>query len=167
MEARKLKEPPATEITQISPWDELTPEDQRPENFNSLRMPRVLLSSSFEVPLAQNPGPGWTAWGGAARTSFSGRDSEVSIDGGVTTATLGVDRAWDRVLLGLALGRSTGDGSYSSGDTRGDLKSSITSAHPYLRFSLNDRLSAWTLLGYGKGELTLTHGAGGERTDMK
>ena len=162
-----LKEPPSPEITQASPWDELVPEDQRPEGFNSLRMREFLLSSSFEVPLAQNPGPGWTAWGGAARTSFSGSDSEVSIDGDVTTATLGVDRAWDRVLLGLALARSTGDGSYSSGDIRGDLKSSITSAHPYLRFSLNDRLSAWTLLGYGKGELTLTHGGGEERTDIE
>ena len=167
----ELKEPPAPEITQTSPWDELVPEDRRPENFNSLRMREFLLSSSFEVSLAQNatrnPGPGWTAWGGAARTSFSGRDSDLSIDGDVTTATLGVDRAWDRVLLGLALGRSTGDGSYDSGDIRGDLKSSITSAHPYLRFSLNDRLSAWTLLGYGKGELTLTHGGGEERTDIE
>ena len=163
----ELKEPPATAITEISPWDELTPEDRRPENFSSLRVREFLLSSSFEVPLAQNPGPGWTAWGGAARTSFSGSDSEVSIDGDVTTATLGVDRAWDRVLLGLALARSTGEGSYGSGDMRGDLKSSITSAHPYLRFSLSDRLSAWTLLGYGKGELTLTHGAGEERTDIE
>ena len=171
----ELKEPPAPEITQASPWDELVPEDQRPENLRSLRMREFLLSSSFELPLAQNatqdPGPGWTAWGGAAQTRFSGRDSgrdsEVSIDGDVTTATLGVDRAWDRVLLGLALARSTGDGSYSTGDIRGDLKSSITSAHPYLRFSLSDRLSAWTLLGYGKGELTLTLGAGEERTDIE
>ena len=167
----ELKEPPATEITQASPWDELTPEDQRPENLRNLRVREFLLSSSFEVSLAQNatrnPGPGWTAWGGAARTSFSGRDSDLSIDGDVTTATLGVDRAWDRVLLGLALARSTGDGSYNSGDIRGDLKSSITSAHPYLRFSLNDRLSAWTLLGYGKGELTLTHSGGEERTDIE
>ncbi len=167
----ELKEPPATEITEISPWDELVPEDRRPENFNSLRMREFLLSSSFEVSLAQNatqnPGPGWTAWGGAARTSFSGRDSDLSIDGDVTTATLGVDRAWDRVLLGLALARSTGDGSYNSGDIKGDLKSSITSAHPYLRFSLNDRLSAWTLLGYGKGELTLTYEGGGEKTDIE
>jgi hypothetical protein len=36
----------------------------------------------------------------------------------VTTATLGVDRAWDRVLLGLALARSTGDGSYIGADPR-------------------------------------------------
>ena len=167
----ELRQPPAPEITQASPWDELVPEDRRPENFNSLRMREFLLSSSFEVPLAQNatqdPGPGWTAWGGAARTSFSGRDSEVSIDGDVTTATLGVDRAWDRVLLGLALARSTGDGSYGAGDIKGDLKSSITSAHPYLRFSLNDRLSAWTLLGYGRGELTLTHGGGEKKTDLE
>ena len=167
----ELKEPLAPAITEISPWDELVPEDRRPENFNSLRMREFLLSSSFEVSLAQNatqnPGPGWTAWGGAARTSFSGRDSDLSIDGDVTTATLGVDRAWDRVLLGLALARSTGDGSYNSGDIRGDLKSSITSAHPYLRFSLNDRLSAWTLLGYGKGELTLTYEGGGEKTDIE
>ena len=167
----ELKEPPAPKITEVSPWDELTPEDQRPEGFSSLRMREFLLSSSFEVPLAQNatqnPGPGWTAWGGAARTSFSGRDSDLSIDGDVTTATLGVDRAWDRLITGVALARSTGDGSYGRGDIRGDLKSSITSAHPYLRFSLNDRLSAWTLLGYGRGELTLIHSAGEEKTDIE
>ena len=166
-----LKEPPAPEITQASPWDELTPEDQRPENSRNLRVSEFLLSSSFEVSLAQNAtrdhGPGWTAWGGAARTSFSGSDSDLSIDGDVTTATLGVDRAWDRLITGVALARSTGDGSYSTGDIKGDLKSSITSAHPYLRFSINDRLSAWTLLGYGKGELTLTHSGGEERTDIE
>ena len=164
-----LKKSPAPEITQASPWDELTPEDRRPEGSSSLRMREFLLSSSFEVSLAENenPEPGWTAWGGAARTSFSGQDSDLSIDGDVTTATLGVDRAWDRLITGLALARSTGEGSYSSGDMRGDLKSSITSAHPYLRFSINDRLSAWTLLGYGKGELTLAHGAGEERTDIE
>ncbi len=168
---KELRQPPSPEITEISPWDELVPEDQRPENLRSLRVREFLLSSSFELPLAQNatqnPGSGWTAWGGAAQTRFSGRDSEVSIDGDVTTATLGVDRAWNRLLAGLALARSTGDGSYNAGDIRGDLKSSITSAHPYLRFSLNDRLSVWTLLGYGKGELTLTHGGGEERTDIE
>ena len=75
----------------------------RPEDLRNLRVREFLLSSSFEVPLAQNatrdPGPGWTAWGGAARTSFSGQDSDLSIDGDVTTATLGVDRAWDRLML--------------------------------------------------------------------
>ena len=50
----ELKEPLAPEITQASPWDELVPEDRRPENFNSLRMREFLLSSSFEVSLAQN-----------------------------------------------------------------------------------------------------------------
>ena len=162
-----MRKSPDLQVTEPSPWDELIPEDRRPENLRSLRVREFLLSSSFEVPLARNPGPGWTAWGGAARTSFSGRDSEVSIDGDVTTATLGVDRAWDRLITGVALARSTGDGSYNAGEMRGDLKSSITSAHPYLRFSLNDRLSAWTLLGYGKGELTLTHGGGGEKTDIE
>ena len=49
---------------------------------------------------------------------------------------------------------------------RATLESSLTSAHPYLRFESSERLSLWGILGYGAGDLTLEtdgNGTGGSQ----
>ncbi len=38
---------------------------------------------------------------------------------------------------------------------RGELETTLTSIHPYLRYAVNDRLAVWGLFGYGWGELDL------------
>ena len=64
-----------------------------------------------------------TAWGRVAGTTFDGRDGKVSLNGDVLTGTVGVDGEWDRLLAGLAVAHSRGDGSYTmpvaGGDDRG------------------------------------------------
>ena len=80
------------------------------------------------------------------------------------TGTVGVDGEWDRVLAGVAVAHSRGEGGYTmSGlDTRGrgDLENTLTSIHPYLRYAVTDRLAVWGLLGYGWGQLELAQGTG-------
>ena len=75
------------------------------------------------------------------------------------TGTVGVDGEWDRLLAGLAVAHSRGDGSYTmpvaGGDDSGNLEQTLTSIHPYLRYAVNDRLDVWGLFGYGWGELDL------------
>ena len=44
----------------------------------------------------------------------------------------------------------------------GELESTLTSVHPYLRFEVSERLSLWGVLGYGTGDLTLAVDAAGE-----
>ena len=44
----------------------------------------------------------------------------------------------------------------------GELESTLTSVHPYLRFEVSERLSTWGILGYGTGDLTLTVDAAGD-----
>ena len=99
-----------------------------------------------------------------AGTAFDGRDGKVSLDGDVLTGTVGVDGEWDRLLAGLAVAHSRGDGSYTmpvaGGDDSGNLEQTLTSIHPYLRYAVNDRLDVWGLFGYGWGDLTLEQGTG-------
>ncbi len=137
-----------------------------------------LLGSSFRVALKRNEddpaSSRWTAWGNGMASRFDGNADGLDVDGEVTTFTLGADRAWDRWLAGVAVARSSGSGGFadrapgagSSGRGSGDLDSTLTSVHPYVRFALSERLSAWGLLGYGRGKLTLDREHSGTwRTD--
>ena len=66
------------------------------------------------------------------------------------------DAQWNRWRAGLAVARSSGDGSFgaSGGLGAGALSSTLTAVHPYVRFAAGERLSAWGVLGYGTGGLT-------------
>ena len=130
---------------------------------HALNLRQVLLGSSFRLALSGeavgSSSLRLTAWGRVAGTTFDGRDGNLSLDGDVLTGTVGVDGEWDRLLAGLAVAHSRGDGSYSMPGTedrgRGGLENTLTSVHPYLRYAVNDRLAVWGLFGYGWGEWDL------------
>ena len=119
----------------------------------------LLLNSAFH--LVSNPeegvdGPRLSAWGRVATSGFNGREDKLSLDGTVTTATLGVDGAWKRWVTGLLLAYSEGDGSFRHLDVPGgEVSSSLTSVHPYAAYALSDRVRLWGLVGYGSGALQL------------
>ncbi len=147
----------------------------------SLMGRELLLGSSFRLALgggnANSAGTSWTAWGRAAKSRFDGNADGLSLDGDVTTFTLGADAARSRWLAGVALAHSTGEGGYHDHPTRaghpelgsGTLESTLTSVHPYARYRASERLTLWGTLGYGTGDLTLTvkgrDGAPDTRTD--
>ena len=88
------------------------------------------------------------------------------MDGTVTTGFVGFDAEWERLLAGVMISQSEGEGSYRQldpelGDDAGTVESSLTGVYPYARIDLNARVSAWALAGAGSGELTL-HQEGGE-----
>ncbi len=129
----------------------------------NLDLRQVLLGSSFRlnVNAAQaGGGPRLTAWGRFAGTRFASQDGTLSLDGDVLTGTVGVDGEWDRVLAGVAVAHSRGDGGYRSPDDTGELENTLTSLHPYLRYAVTDRLNVWGMLGYGWGQLELEQGTG-------
>ena len=131
----------------------------------------LLLGSSFRLTLGgDGEGAGaadtrWTAWGRAAASRFDGKADGLTLDGDVTTFTLGADAAWSRWLAGMAVSLSEGEGAFrdhaATGDAAhehrgtGTLESSLTSVHPYLRYQASERLSVWGVLGAGSGDLTL------------
>ena len=137
----------------------------------------LLLGSSFVLGFGGDGAEGagtagetaWTAWGRAAASGFDGEADGLSVDGDVTTFTLGADAARGRWLGGVALAHSTGEGGFRDhADTdhvsrgSGELESTLTSVHPYLRFQASERLTLWGVLGYGTGDLALAVDAAGD-----
>ena len=129
----------------------------------------LLSRSSFHFSAAgSNPGDSFALWGRGAMTSFSGDDGALSHDGDVTTGTVGVDFETGETLFGIGMSHSQGDGEFAGSGTGlagGNLDSSLTMFHPYVRVNLNECTSIWGLVGTGSGDLTLTNGAGGATID--
>ena len=137
-----------------------------------------LLGSSFSL-TGQKDGAGGSLafWGRASQASFDGAErgdgTDISLDGTVTTGMLGADYARGKWLVGLALTRSSSEGSYAAiggdpcPDTDGDLcdgavragdgdvEASLTAAIPYAALQVSERLKLWGTAGYGTGEVTL------------
>ena len=126
----------------------------------------VLHGSSFRLQSEgkETGGPGASAWGGMAAGRFETRSDGVATEGEVTTGMVGADVSSGRWLAGGALSHARGKGSFAASAERAEGESEIrlTTVHPYARVRLGERMSAWGLAGYGKGELTLT-APGGER----
>ena len=142
---------------------------------HAVNLRQVLLGSSFRLAFGRDDAGAsslrLTAWGRVAGTTFDGREGDLSLDGDVLTGTVGVDGEWDRLLAGLAVAHSRGDGSFSMPGTdargRGGLESTLTSVHPYLRYAVTDRLAVWGLLGFGTGQMEMELDTGETReTDM-
>ena len=137
--------------------------------FTSPTSRELLTGSSFRLSLSPEANSiggaaadaAWTAWGEAAFTNFDAEDGDLSLDGEVFTGVAAVDWQRDQWLLGLALSHSQGDGSFSAPATdiddavKGTVKSSLTAAHPYMRYRPSPGLEVWGVAGYGRGTMTL------------
>ena len=125
----------------------------------------LLLGSAFH--LAQEGeagGPGFAAWGRVAVGGFDGEApadaGSVRIDGDVTTGVLGADAAWDRLLAGVAVSVSEGEGTFDQpGVDSGTVESTMKVVSPYGRVNLSERVSAWGLVGFGTGDMTIVQAA--------
>ena len=130
----------------------------------------LLIGSSFLVSAAGADEAGaqrrLTAWGRAAATRFDGVADGVSVDGEVATFLVGADAAWNRWLAGVSVAYSVGAGGFGGADGEGgEMDSTLTAVHPYVRYQATDRLSAWGVLGYGGGSLRLETDDSTWRTD--
>ena len=136
--------------------------------------PRELLTgSSFQLTSGADGADGdlVSLWGRGARSSFDGREDDLSLSGEVTGALIGADWTRDRWTAGLMLSHALGEGSYR-GASSGKVESTVTGLYPYGRYEVTDRVTAWGTAGYGAGTLTLKPDEGNSgdgaalRTDM-
>ena len=124
----------------------------------------VIAGRSFAL---TDGGESVSVWGRGAHSRFDGRDGKGSLQGEVTTVTIGADWSSGRLIAGLSLSRSEGRGSYRLDDREDELDSSLTGLYPYLGYEVTDRFSVWGVVGYGDGGLTLTpEGGEGLETDL-
>ena len=98
------------------------------------------------------PGPHWTVWGRHDQQAFGGERSPAArYDGHLRTAYVGFDwRLSERWLAGVAVSRSRGDGDWTFGSSAGRLTTTLTSVHPYLRWS-DGGTTIWATAGSGHG----------------
>ena len=140
-----------------------------------IEMSEFMLASSFHMASAEKmeSGPRWSVWGRGARSNFSGKEDTLSLEGDVTTGTLGVDYERERWLFGVALARSAGEGSFRMSGAceagcAGEVESTLMGVYPYARYRVSERLSLWGALGQGQGDLTLSpEGARHIETDIE
>ena len=109
---------------------------------------------------------GVAIWGSADyRNISSGKNSAVNWDGELFSVHVGSDALLESgLLIGLSASVSRGNFDYSSGNrnTRGQLKTRMTSLHPYLGWMASDRLNLWGTAGYGQGRIEYNNGGFGQ-----
>ena len=135
----------------------------------------ILAGSRFHLRSERrDAGPALSAWGRVATGGFDGEVDDTRIDGTVTTAIAGADVERGRMTAGAAVSYSRGDGEFAatgrlaSDRERGEVESTLTSVHPYLRARLSERTSVWAMAGVGAGKLTLAEKGGTPiRTDIR
>ena len=72
------------------------------------------------------------------------------------TGMIGADAAIDRWLFGAVLAHSEGQGEFTQESAGGgSVRSRLTSLHPFARYTVNERASLWSTVGYGIGDLAL------------
>ena len=144
-----------------SDWNEWDTGMEAWDGAHEMTERELLLGSSFHLTSSERAagGPAFAAWGRVASDGFEADVDDVKVDGDVTTAFIGFDAEWDRMLAGLLLSQSRGEGSYTLhgglGNDGGTVESALTGVYPYARLEMSERVSMWGLAGIGSGELTL------------
>ena len=115
----------------------------------------VLTGSAFSLNRETRQGGILSFWSRGARSHFSGRDGALSLGGDVRTTMFGADYAKGPLVTGLSLSHSRGLGEYA-GVSGGQVASAVTGLYPWLGYRATDRISVWTVAGYGSGGLLLT-----------
>ena len=117
----------------------------------------LLLGSSFALTVGAGDGGGLVSvWGRGAVSRFDGREGDLSLDGEVTSGMIGTDWSRGRVMAGLIVGRSTGEGGYRAASGNGVVSATMIGAYPWGRYALSERVELWGAAGYGQETLTLT-----------
>ena len=113
-----------------------------------------------QVADSARPAVAWSLWGQADVQRYDGGTDEpgsgpagiaADYDGDLRVQYLGLDAELPGWLFGVALGRSQGAGDWNAGSAGGRVSTSMTSVHPYLRWT-RGATSVWTTFGAGRGE---------------
>ena len=130
----------------------------------------LLMQSDFTwTGEADTSGGSYALWGRMAESRFDGSGDGATLDGEVTTGLFGMDFAREDWLAGVAVTHSDADGRYtlSDGAPGGEVEATLDAVTPYGHLRLDASRTAWGVLGFGMGTLTLTPTTGSAaRTDL-
>ena len=120
---------------------------------------RLLQGSSFALNRATSSGGVLSFWSRSAQSQFYGQDGALALNGDVRTSMFGADYSKGRMVTGVSLSHSRGLGRYAGVDS-GQVNSSVTGLYPWIGYKASERVTVWTVAGYGAGGLMLSPRAG-------
>ena len=120
---------------------------------------RLLQGSSFALNQATSSGGVLSFWSRSAQSQFYGQDGALALNGDVRTSMFGADYSKGRMVTGVSLSHSRGLGRYAGVDS-GQVNSAVTGLYPWIGYKASERVTVWTVAGYGAGGLMLSPGAG-------
>ena len=120
---------------------------------------RLLGGSSFALNRATSSGGVLSFWSRSAQSSFYGQDGALALNGDVRSTMFGADYAKGRMVTGVSLAHTRGLGGYAGVDS-GQMTSAVTGLYPWIGYKASERVTVWTVAGYGAGGLVLSPGAG-------
>ena len=124
-----------------------------------LRSDRLLQGSSFALNRATSSGGMLSFWSRSAQSQFYGQDGALALNGDVRTSMFGADYSKGRMVTGVSVSHSRGLGRYAGVD-RGQVNSAVTGLYPWVGYKASERVTVWTVAGYGAGGLMLSPGTG-------
>ena len=119
----------------------------------------MLQGSGFALNRATSSGGVLSFWSRSASSSFYGQDGPLALNGDVRSTMFGADYSKGRMITGVSLAHSRGFGRYAGVDS-GRMTSAVTGLYPWIGFRAHERVTVWTVAGYGAGGLLLNPGAG-------
>ena len=119
----------------------------------------LLQGSSFALNRPTASGAILSFWSRSAQSSFYGQDGALALNGDVRTSMFGADYSKGRMVTGVSLSHSRGLGRYAGVDS-GQVNSAVTGLYPWIVYKASERVTVWTVAGYGAGGLMLNPGAG-------
>ena len=125
----------------------------------SLGSDRLVQGSSFALNRATSSGGILSFWSRSAQSQFYGQDGPLALNGDVRTSMFGADYSKGRMITGVSLSHSRGLGRYAGVDS-GQVNSGVTGLYPWIGYKASERVTVWTVAGYGAGGMTLNPGAG-------
>ena len=123
----------------------------------SLGHGNLLTGSGFALNRATSSGGILSFWSRSAESRFHGREGVLSLNGDVRTTMFGADYAKGGMVTALSLSHSRGLGNYAGVDT-GRVTSAVTGIYPWIGYKANERVTVWTVTGYGASGLLLEPG---------
>ena len=136
-------------------------------DWRNVTLEDLMSSSAFELALTgdatgRGGGDGFVLWGQGDWLDFNSKPQDTfSMDGNVLSGHIGVDYQLGRLLLGMALGHSSGEVDYvnsATGGSRGTVDSEMLSLYPYVHFSPDGagEDAVWAMVGFGVGDAEVT-----------
>ena len=114
----------------------------------------VLLGTDFVMTRDAGHGLSHGFWGRAARSGFSGREGETSVEGTVTGVLLGTDWKRKGMAFGVIVSESRSAMTYG-GASSGAIDARLSALVPWAGLEIGKHSSLWGAAGIGRGDMTL------------